>query len=128
MLSVKKINFLQVVIGYLPALISLITVLKNSTYWPMVACVVLLFIIVGVFPLFRKRESLWMFLFVGAASLPVNVRLSILFLECDIIESDALWFSILGAILFSCVLFSVEEVVFAVVTRLIWRKQDEIKL
>lgn len=128
MLSVKKSDFLQVAVGYLPTLISLITVLHNSTYWVLLICAVMLFVIIGVCPLFKKKENLWMFLFVAAASLPVNVRLSLLLFEYGIIESDILWFGVICAILLSCILFSLEEVIFGIVTRLIWRKQDEIKL
>lgn len=69
-----------------------------------------------------------MFIFTAVAGLPVNIALSYYvvsegFLGTGFLIGDILW----GALL-CCIFFSLEEIVFGVVTRLIWKKQYKLKL
>lgn len=100
----------------------------NHSWLLLMLCVLSLFIIVGVVPVFKRRESLYMFILVGIAGLPINVRLSYWLVSEEFISSDFLVGNILWGALLCCVFFSVEEIVFGVLTRLIWKKQYKIKL
>lgn len=69
-----------------------------------------------------------MFVLVGISGLPINVRLSYWLVSEEFISSGFLVGNILWIALLCCVFFSVEVIVFGVVTRFIWKKQYRIKL
>ena len=128
MVSVKKrTNKIQISLGILPAILS-VGFLVNQSWLILLFCVLSLFIIVGIVPIFKKRESLYMFILVGIAGLPINIRLSYWLVSEEFISSGFLLGNILWVALLCCVFFSVEEIVFGIVTRLIWKKQYKIKL
>lgn len=69
-----------------------------------------------------------MFIFVAIVGLPINIWLSYMLVSEGVISSgfligDVVW----GAMLFF-VFLSVEEIVFGVITRMIWKKQYKIKM
>ena len=124
MVSVKKI---QLALGTLPAMLSIVFLV--SRLWLFLLLSILsLFFIVGFVPLFKRRESLYMFILVGATGLPINIKLSYWLVSEEFISSGSLLGNILWIALLCCVFFSVEEIVFGVVTRFIWKKQYRIKL
>ena len=123
----KKVNNIQLAAGSLPAILST-AFLINRSWLILLICILSLFVIVGVVPLFRRRESLYMFLLVAVAGLPINIRLSYWLVSNDFISSGFLVGNILWAALLCCVFFSVEELAFGVVTRMIWKKQYKIKI
>ena len=128
MVSVKeKTNRIQIVLGALPTILSVGFLVKQS-WLILLLCVLSLFIIVGVVPLFKRRESLYMFILVGIAGLPINIRLSYWLVSEEFISSGFLIGNILWVALLCCVFFSVEEIVFGILTRLIWKKQYRIKI
>lgn len=128
MVSVSKIsNSIQLAISLLPLVFS-IAFLINQSWIALLLFVLSLFIIVGTIPLFRRRESLYMFLLVAIAGLPINIRLSFWLIYEEFISLDFFVGDILLYLVFGCVLFSVEEIVFGVITRLIWKKQYKIKI
>lgn len=124
---VERINRIQIAAGVLPAVLS-VAFLVNQSWLILLLCVLSLFIMVGIVPVFKRRESLYMFILVGIAGLPINVRLSYWLVSEEFISSGFLVGNILWVALLCCVFFSVEEIVFGVVTRLIWKKQYKIKL
>lgn len=124
MVPLKKI---QIALGVLPAVLS-VGFLVNQSWLFLLICVLSLFIIVGIVPVFKRRESLYMFILVGIAGLPINIRLSYWLVSEEFISSGFLVGNILWGALLCCVFFSVEEIVFGVVTRFIWKKQYKIKL
>lgn len=123
----KRTNRIQIALGALPAVLS-VGFLVNHSWLFLMFCVLSLFIIVGVVPVFKRRESLYMFILVGIAGLPINIRLSYWLVSEEFISSGFLIGNILWIALLCCVFFSVEEIVFGVVTRFIWKKQYKIKL
>lgn len=123
----KRGNNIQLAISSLPAILST-AFLLNQSWLILLLCILSLFIIVGVVPLFRKRESLYMFILVAAAGLPINIRLSCWLVSEELISSGFLIGNILWGALLCCVFFSVEEIVFGVVTRLIWKRQYKVKI
>ena len=122
----KKVRNIQLITGLLPAVLSVAFLVKESVLF-LLLCVISLFITVGTVPLFRKRESLFMFILVAIAGLPVNIRLACWLVFEGIIGSDFLPVDILWAVFLCCVLFSVEEIVFGVITRMIWKRQYRLK-
>lgn len=123
----KKVRNIQLVTALLPAVLSVVFLAKQSVIF-LLLCVLSLFIVVGTVPLFRKRESLFMFILVAIAGLPVNIRLAYWlvfdgFISSGFLVGDILWMAFL-----CCVLFSVEEIVFGIITRMIWKKQYRLKV
>lgn len=128
MVSVKeRTNKIQIASGVLPTVLS-VGFLVNQSWLILLFCILSLFIIVGVVPVFKRRESLYMFILVGIAGIPINIRLSYWLVSEEFISSGFLLGNILWVALLCCVFFSVEEIVFGVVARFIWKKQYKIKL
>lgn len=123
----KKVRNIQLIIGLLPTVLSVAFLAKQSVTL-LLLCVLSLFIIVGTVPLFKKRESLFMFILVAVAGLPVNIRLAYWLVFDGIISSGFLIGDILWVAFLCCVLFSVEEIAFGVITRMIWKKQYRLKV
>lgn len=123
----RRTNRIQIALGALPAMLS-VGFLVNHSWLFLMLCVLSLFFIVGIVPVFKRRESLYMFILVGIAGLPINIRLSYWLVSEEFISSGFLVGNILWGTLLCCVFFSVEEIVFGVVTRFIWKKQYKIKL
>lgn len=123
----KRINKIQIALGVLPAILS-VGFLMNQSWLILLFCVLSLFIIVGIAPIFKRRESLYMFILVGVAGLPINIKLSYWLVSEEFISSGFLIGNILWGALLCCALFSVEEITFGVITRMIWKKQYKIKI
>lgn len=123
----KRSDNIQLAIGSLPAILST-AFLINQSWLILLIGVLSLFVIIGVVPLFRKRESLYMFILVAVAGLPINIRLSYWLVSEELISSGFLIGNILWGALLCCVFFSVEEIVFGIITRMIWKKQYKLKV
>ncbi len=128
MVSVNKKNdVLQLAAGLVPVAFSVAFLFVHK--WELLLlCAISLFLPVAFLPLCRHRENLYMFIFVAAAGCPVNVWASLWLVTEGIFDSDYVIANVLWCILLFCVLFSVEQIAFAVITRLIWRKQHKIKM
>ena len=123
----KKVRNVQAAAGLLPTALSVAFMAKQSVIF-LLLCVLSLFVVVGAVPLFRKRESLFMFILVAIAGLPVNIGLAYWLVFESFINSGFLLGDILWMAFLCCVLFSVEEIAFGVITRLIWKKQYRLKV
>ena len=111
----------QLALVFLPILFTLIAFKKQAPIWT-IGTVVSLFIMTALLPVCHKRENLWMFLFAAFFGLPINIRLSkevtvLLFGDNSTFEN------IIYGMMVYFMLFSIEEITFAVITRFIWRKQ-----
>lgn len=124
-LKEKKFNRLQLATGFVPLLFSTAFMINKSNSL-LIICVLSLFIIVGTMPLFRKAESLWMFILVAIAGVPVNAGMSYYIMSTEIITCESIVSSFAWGVMLFCVMFSIEEIIFGVITRLIWRKQKKI--
>lgn len=122
----KRTNKIQIALGTLPAILS-VSFLVNQSWLILLFCILSLFAIIGIVPIFKRRESLYMFILVGVAGLPINIRLSYWLVSEEFISSGFWVGNILWGALLCCVFFSVEEIVFGVITRMIWKKQYKIK-
>ena len=123
----KRTNKIQLAIVSLPIILS-VSFLVNQSWLILLFCVLSLFIIVGIVPVFKRRESLYMFILVGVAGMPINIRLSYWLVSEEFISSGFLIGNILWGALLCCVFFSIEEIAFGVVTRMIWKRQYKIKM
>lgn len=127
MRSVNKLNILQAVTGVLPVFLSILF-LVHKTWWILGLCTLSLFLLVATVPLFKKRESLYMFLLVAVTGFPLNIKLAYWLISESLLGFDFLLGNICYGFLICCVLFSIEEIAFGVITRFIWRRQYKIKV
>lgn len=123
----KKMNRIQLTMGILPTILSMVFLI-NKSWVTLLVYVVSLFVIVGIVPVFKRRESLYMFILVGLSGLPINIKLSYWLVSEELISSGFLIGNILWGMLLCCVFFSVEEIIFGVITRVIWKRQYKIKI
>jgi|GEM_PF-1051421 len=86
------------------------------------------FVIVGTVPIFKKTQNIWMFLIVSVTVIPVNSYMICAIFSLGSLEDYNLFNKILYGAMLYCVFFSVEEILFGVITRLIWRNQYKINL
>lgn len=83
------------------------------------------FILLKVFPLFKKRENVWMFIFVVFSFIPFNVyALSVLNSVVSLFGNGVL-LGLIECALYYMMLLSIEEIAMGVVTRFFWRKQKQ---
>ncbi len=123
----NKMKNVQLAIGTVPTIFSLLFI-RSGSWKYLLLCVVSSFVIIGCLPLFKKRQNLYMFIFVAIVGLPINSWLSYTlvsegFISSGFLIGDVVW----GALLFF-VFLSIEEIVFGVITRMIWKKQYKIKI
>lgn len=123
MLFLKHLlTIFQIGLGFLPLGISVFAV--RMWCWPL-ALVALagVFIVVAIFPLFRRRESLWIFFFVLLTITPINLAAIDELLNSFLFEDSFLLTNIIRGSLIFTIALSIEELVCGLVARLIWKKQ-----
>lgn len=103
-------------------IMSLSFVLSRSVFLLILECI-FLFLFVWLVPMCKHRENLWMFILVAIASTPINMFLIFSFICSGWFEESVVLIKVLCIFLLYCVVFSIEEIVFGTVTRLIWKKQ-----
>lgn len=128
MLSVnKKASAVQLVTALIPVGIAIYYLFSGN--WRLLPVTVAAIIaVIAVMPVYRRRESLWIFVITAAASIPVNIRLSILLDKWDILDMGIPFSEYIVALFLCMMLFSVEEIILGVAGRLIWRRQYKIKV
>ena len=104
-----------------PTMFLVVSYFKHSPVW-IIGTVFSLFLLVTLLPFCHKRENLWMFIFVAVFGLPINIYLSKTYTPLVFGDDSKIALLFYSALVFF-VLFSVEEIVFAAITRIIWRKQ-----
>lgn len=112
-------------LAFAPVGLSLLAAHAQSL-WLAAATVFLIFIFVAVAPYCRKRESLWVFLLIGVASIPINLF---------ILGKYDLWIYLtasggkhgmvyyMSLIEYTLLLSSIEEIIGELIARLIWKRQ-----
>jgi len=86
------------------------------------------FIIMGIVPGFRKRENVWMFILVAVTSIPINIFILLQLNQIDMLFNSLFILGVLRCVLYYSVLFSIEEIIMGIITRLLWKKQYKINL
>ena len=109
----------------LPIVISIASA-HYKMLWLIPVAVISMFVLVGTLPFCRKRENLWMFVLTAFCSIPVNWFL---------LTNFEIWKNVLYSggenriltkiviVEYMMVLTGVEEIIFGLVTRFLWRKQ-----
>lgn len=123
----KNRKYTQLIFCLLPISLSLAFLIKPAWIF-LILCIISLFAVVGLIPVFRKRESLFMFILVAFAGLPINIWLAYKFLSLEIYFLGFFLGDALIAVLMCSVLFCAEELIFGVMARMIWKKQYKINL
>lgn len=116
-----KDNHLLLTSSIVPTAFLVISYFKHSPIW-IIGTALSLFVLVALLPFCHRRENLWMFIFVAIFGLPINIYLS---KECTPLlfgDDSGIELFCYSALVFF-VLFSIEEIAFATITRIIWRRQ-----
>lgn len=120
-------KYYQIVFAFIPLLLSVAFVFYQSVLLT-VLMIISSFVIVGTVPIFKKTQNIWMFLIVSVTVIPVNAYMICAIFSLGSLEDYNLFNKILYGAMLYCVFFSVEEILFGVITRLIWRNQYKINL
>lgn len=128
MVPVKKQNkYYWIAFALIPLMFSVAFVFYQSVLLT-VLMIISPFVIVGTVPIFKKTQNIWMFLIVSVTVIPVNSYMICAIFSLGSLEDYNLFNKILYGAMLYCVFFSVEEILFGVITRLIWRNQYKINL
>ncbi len=123
-LKKHKKDAFQLLAVIVPLLFSVLSVIFKS-YYLIVAAVISLFGIIGIMPVFKRHENLWMFVLSTIVFMPQNLMIVYYFIREDIY--GFIMNELVGFLVF-CSLFSVEQIVLGVVTRILWRRQCRLSL
>lgn len=123
----KKVNKLQIVTFLIPFALSFFVAARQSILL-LSLCIISMFVIVGIVPLFKRRENLWMFLLVGITGIPINLWFAYQFMATGYFDDGFIASRIVLTLLLYFVLFSIEELALGILTRIIWPKQYKIAL
>lgn len=104
-----------------PFLLSLLAVIFDF-FLLFIPAAIVLFASVAIFPVYRKRENLWMFVLAAPMLLTADIRFA------PVVSGEFLAYeyricNILAVVLVALVMFCIEETALAVITRSIWRRQ-----
>ncbi len=81
------------------------------------------FLVLKLVPEFRGRESIWMFIMVAFSSIPVNALMITILNKWGLVFGSFAVVGIIRCIFYYVILFSAEEIVMGVLTRMLWKKQ-----
>ena len=107
---------------------SVMTAVLTGSVWLYVLFPISHFLILIFVPLFWGRENLWMFISVTLSVIPVNVIALLPFWRYGFEGVLDTIISIFILVLCYVALFSAEQLVMGVITRLIWKRQLKLPL
>lgn len=112
-------------LAFAPVGLSLLAA-RVQSLWLAAATGFLIFIFVAVVPYCRKRESLWVFLLIGAASIPINLFILgkydlWIYLTASGEKHGIVYY--MSLIEYTLLLSSIEEIIGGLIARLIWKRQ-----
>lgn len=82
-----------------------------------------IFAVVALVPLCRRRESLWVFLITAVATIPLNIWIVHRVMDAGYFSGSFAVTEILWYCLVYFIGFSLEELLFGILARLIWKRQ-----
>ncbi len=112
------LNGIQIGIGFIPFAVLNVGFFTQRY---IIAVVSLIFCVAAVclLPLFRKRANLWAFVFLSAASPAINIYIIFMLWNTDLFYENSVVMNLLTAVLYYFILFSVEQIAFGTVIRII---------
>ena len=106
--------------------ISFIAGKTMSVIW-VISWGVILFVIVGVFPVYRHQHNIWLFILTAVGSIPINTKLLGYELLLAMFDSGV---PIIGTLIARVqvyfMLFTLQEIVVGIVGQMVWSKQWEV--
>ena len=108
----------------IPMVLALAFVLKHSVML-LLLFILAHFLLLKIVPAFRRYENVWMFVMVAFSSVPINICLLRMMAEWGVFYGNIFILNILRGSLYYLILLSLEEVVMGVLTRWIWKQQEE---
>lgn len=112
----------KILITLVSSLVLAAALLKGA-YGLLVAELLFPLILVAFLPVCRRRENLWLFLLSVSCTIGLN-RLTLCYvMETGLLDGYSSLFRAGLFVLLYCVLLSVEEIVYGILGRLIWRRQ-----
>ena len=102
----------------------------HRSFWLVMTTVILMFVVVGVLPVTRKRENLWLFVLCALCGIPINLFLIREYPVWEIMTagSENRVFRLLAMMEVFLIYTSIEEVIVALVGRRIWKRQYALAL
>ena len=97
---------------------------KKSGCWGVMLGILLVFMVIKSVSFIREQESTWVFLVSAIATIPFNIKLASIAVDMYLIDGFALMKILFGIVVYLCIL-SAEEILFGVMARIIWAKQNE---
>lgn len=119
----KTRTTLRLLSALIPTALCTASVLLNRA-WLAVLSVVMIYVIIATNRVMRKRASLWTFMFVGLALIPANIYTANLIVG-SILEMQSTLQAITWKIVLISLLFSVEQLIFGIITRILFPHQDD---
>ena len=104
----------------IPTLLSYYSV-KCSSILLAAICFIVHFVLLKTVPAFKKRENLWMFIIVTFSTIPINIYA--INLCADFFADSYKFMAIIRVSVIYVVLFSIQQLVMGILTRIIWKRQ-----
>lgn len=123
--NIIKENQKHLLILSIPLVLTIGTymIVDNKTF-AAIPAIISSFIVVGIVPICKHRENLWLFLVLAVSMVPVNVFLAArLGLIMVLFYETPVWTRYVFSVLVYGICFSLEEIMTGIIARIIWRKQ-----
>lgn len=106
----------------MPLMLSILAAV-NEMWWLYPVAAALQFVVVGVLPAARRQESVFMYTLTAVSAIPLNLMLVQMAWSMLLLSEYSLIYRLLLVISAYCVLLNLEEIVFGMLIRNIWKKQ-----
>lgn len=104
---------------------SLASVYKNEYGWfNIVLGIIILLIVIKSVPFMKSNEGVWLFFISMIAVIPFNIKLVYIIVSLYMTEFLLITKVLCGVLMYLCI-FSIEEIMLGIVSRLFWPKQGE---
>lgn len=115
-------NLWQYLMLAIPPALAVIAACKTSLIISIIAMAIV-FLDVVILPMCENNENAWMFFLTAISVTSINIRLIINFLgDCESVPERLI--SVLVGLLAYFMLFSIEEIIMGIITRILFPKQE----
>lgn len=97
---------------------------KKNVCWGVMLGILLVFMVIKSVRFMKEQESTWVFLVSAIATIPFNIKLVSIVVEIYLVDDFVLMKILFAIVVYLCSL-SAEEILFGVMARIIWTKQNE---
>ena len=121
----KKNTFCQLLFSVIPLVLSVMFIPDHNWFF-LAAAVLSSFLFTGILPACRRRENIWLFVFMSAAVIPADIYISVTLIK-DLMYSQSEFIQICFMVIFAAAAFNMVQIIFGVIARMIWNKQYTLK-